>query len=61
MAKLEKFFSICKPEKYTNKEGKEKTKWYKIGTLRVYDNGRQFVKIYILNEDFVCFEDKKKK
>lgn len=56
--KLIKIFSVSKPEKYTNKEGKEKVKWYKVGTIKEYDNGTKFLKLYFLEKDLVIFEEK---
>ena len=36
---------ICISEKYTGKDGKEKTTWKRIGTFFQAEDGKQFIKL----------------
>lgn len=60
MSKFLKGYNISKPEQFTNKNGETKTKWYTVGSLKQYDDGKMFIKMFHMSEDLVCFEIKKK-
>jgi len=36
---------VCTLERYKDKEGQEKTSWYRIGTAFLHDDGRISVKL----------------
>lgn len=51
--------NICVKKTYTRKDGTEKTRWLQVGTLKVTDEGKQFIEINIFpNQDFYVFEQK---
>ena len=52
---------ICSKYVYADKEGKEKTRWLKVGTLKETDQGKQFIELNIApNTPFYVFERKEK-
>ena len=54
---MKKYFDICRKEVYTS-QGQEKTKWHKVGTMRVLDDGRQFIDLPLLGPSLYVFEQK---
>ena len=51
---------ICTKRTY-EKDGKEKAKWFKVGTLKITDEGKEFIELNIFpNTPFYVFEQKKK-
>ena len=55
-----KFLDICTRKTYT-KDGQEKVTWLKCGTMRVNDEGKQFIQMNHQPETtFFVFEPKKK-
>ena len=37
--------NICTKKDY-KKDGEKKTKWYKVGVLKIADNGKKFIKLF---------------
>jgi len=56
--KLLKIYNVAKPENYTNKKGEDKVKWYTLGTLKVYENDKMFLKLFHMESDLLLFEQK---
>lgn len=53
------FKDICTCKTYTDKEGKEKKTWPKVGVLKTTDAGKQFIELNIFpNQTFFVFEQK---
>ena len=51
---------ICTKKEYT-KDGATKAKWFKVGTLKVTDDGKQFIELNMFpNTPFYVFEQKAK-
>lgn len=40
-----KLYNIC-TKKHYEKEGQHKTKWYKVGFLKVAESGKQYIKLF---------------
>jgi hypothetical protein len=52
------FKNICTKKIY-QKDGKEKAKWYVVGTLKTMDDGKQFIELNLFpNTPFYVFEQK---
>lgn len=56
---MKKYYDICRKEIYTS-QGQEKTKWHKVGTLRVMDDGKQFIDLPLLGPSLYVFEQKER-
>ena len=55
-----KFLDICTRKTY-KKDGEEKVTWLKCGTMRVNDEGKQFIQLnHLPDTTFFVFEPKKK-
>lgn len=51
---------ICSKREY-EKDGKTKAKWFKVGTLKVTDEGKEFIELNMFpNTPFYVFEQKAK-
>jgi len=51
---------ICTKRTY-EKDGKEKAKWFKVGTLKITDEGKQFIELNIFpTTPFYVFDQKAK-
>ena len=51
---------ICTKRTYT-KDGQEKAKWFKVGTLKTTDEGKQFIELNMFPDTaFYIFEQKEK-
>ena len=49
-------FNICAKEHY-EKDGEKKTKWYKVGVMKVADSGKRFIKFFHQpNTEFFVFD-----
>ena len=52
--------NICTKRVY-QKDGKEKAKWYVVGTFKVTDEGKEFIELNMFpNTPFYVFEQKAK-
>ncbi len=51
-------FNICTKKEY-EKNGEKKTKWYKVGILKIADSGKKYIKLFQqpLTEFFVFDKD----
>ena len=54
---MKKYFDICRKETYTS-QGQEKTKWHKVGTLKILEDGKQFIDLPLLGPSLYVFEQK---
>jgi len=52
---------ICTKRTWIDKEGKQKTKWFKVGTLRITDEGKQFIELNLLPDTPLYVFDQKEK
>jgi len=53
------FKDICTCKTYTDKEGKEKKTWPKVGILKTTESGKQFIELNMFpNQSFFVFEQK---
>jgi hypothetical protein len=49
-------FNICTKKDY-EKDGEKKTKWYKVGFLKIADSGKQYIKLFLLPQtEFYVFD-----
>jgi hypothetical protein len=54
------FLNICTKKTY-EKNGEKKTQWLQAGTLRITDDGKQFIELnHLPDTTFYVFEPKKK-
>ncbi len=56
---MKKYYDICRKETYIS-QGQEKTRWHKVGTLRVLEDGKQFIDLPLLGPSLYVFEQKAK-
>lgn len=49
-------FNICSRKVY-EKDGEKKTKWYKVGILKMTENGNKYIRLFHQpNTEFFVFE-----
>jgi hypothetical protein len=49
--------NICTKKDY-EKDGEKKTKWYKVGFLKIADSGKRYIKLFHQPEtEFFVFEE----
>lgn len=54
------FKNICTKRTW-EKDGKEKTKWFVVGTLKITDDGKSFIELNMFpNTPFYIFDQEKK-
>lgn len=59
MAKIVKIYNLTRPEEYfSKKENKKKARWYDIGKMTMFDNGKIMVKINFIEGNIQAFEMK---
>jgi hypothetical protein len=55
-----KIYDICTKQEYMKGEEK-KAHWFKVGTLKVNDDGKQFIQLNMMpSQSFYVFEQKKR-
>ena len=51
------YLSICSRHDYKDSNGETKTRWYKVGYLKLTENGGKFIRLFHQpHTDFFCFE-----
>lgn len=59
MAKIVKIYNLTRPEEYfSKKENKQKARWYDIGKMTIFDNGKIMLKINFIEGNIHAFEMK---
>ena len=49
-------FDVCAKREY-QKDGKKEVKWYKVGTIKAADSGKQYLRLYLMPQtEFYVFE-----
>ncbi len=49
-------YNICTKKDY-EKEGENKSKWYKVGIMKITDNGKKYIKLFQQpNTEFYVFD-----
>jgi hypothetical protein len=52
-----KIFSVCSKLNFNDREGKEKVKWFRAGTIKLSENGQLYLRMFHQPQvEFVCFE-----
>ena len=57
---MTKFYNICVKRAFKNREGKDITQWPQVGTMRVMDDGKQFIDLPLLGQSLYVFEQQAK-
>ena len=49
-------FDVCAKREFT-KDGEKKIKWYKVGTIKSADSGKQYLRLFLMPQtEFFVFE-----
>lgn len=55
---MPKYLSIFSRHDYKDEAGKTQTRWYKVGFLKLTDNGGKFIRLFQQPQiDYFCFEN----
>lgn len=58
MHTMPKYLLIFSRHDYQNETGEVQTRWYKVGYLKITENGGKFLRLFTQpNIDYYCFEN----